>query len=83
MTRESLKAALQRYNIENGRFPSQEEGLGALRPYLDKEIPADPWGFDYVYRFPGENGPEPDVMCYGADGQPGGEETNADIVSWR
>ena len=80
---ESLKAALQRYNIETGRFPTEEEGLAALRPYLDKEIPADPWGNPYVYRFPGEHGPEPDVMCYGADGQPGGEETNADVVSWK
>jgi len=80
---ESLKSALQVYNIKNGRFPSQEDGLAAIRPMLDKDIPSDPWGNPYVYRFPGEHGDEPDILCYGADGQPGGEGINADIVSWK
>ncbi len=80
---ESLKAALQRFNIEHGRFPTQEEGLQAVRPYLDKEIPLDPWQNPYVYRFPGEHGSEPDVLSYGADGQPGGEEINTDVTSWQ
>jgi len=80
---ESLGAALQRYNIEHGRFPDEDEGLAALRPFLQKDIPNDPWQNPYVYKFPGEHGPEPDVLCYGSDGQPGGEETAADIVSWR
>ena len=80
---ESLMAALQRYNIEHGRFPNQDEGLASVREFLTKDIPLDPWGNPYAYRFPGDHGPEPDVMSYGADGQPGGEETNADIVSWQ
>jgi len=80
---ESLMAALQRFNIEHGRFPKQEEGLQAVRPYLTKEIPADPWGNAYVYRFPGEHGPDPELTSYGADGQPGGDGPNADIASWR
>jgi len=80
---ESLKAALQRFNIEHGRFPTQEEGLQAVRPYLDKEIPLDPWQNPYVYRFPGEHGSEPDVLSYGADGQPGGEDINTDVTSWQ
>jgi len=80
---ESLKAALQRFNIEHGRFPTQEEGLQAVRPYLDKEIPLDPWQNSYVYRFPGENGPEPDILSYGADGQPGGDGVNTDVTSWQ
>lgn len=79
---ESLKAALQVYNIKNGNFPSQEEGLAAVRPYLDKDIPLDPWNNPYVYRFPGENG-EPELLSYGADGAPGGEGVNADILSWK
>lgn len=80
---ESFMTALQRYNIEHGRFPTEEQGLAALRPYLSKDVPMDPWGNPYIYRFPGEYGPEPEVMSYGADGQPGGEGPDADIVSWK
>lgn len=80
---ESLMSALQRYNIENGRFPTQEQGLEAVRPFLTKEIPLDPWGTPYVYRYPGENSSDPELISYGADGQPGGEEANADITSWQ
>ena len=80
---EQIASAAQRFNLENGRFPNEEEGLQALSKYLTKEIGLDPWGNPYVYRFPGEHGPEPDIFSYGADGEPGGEETNADIVSWK
>ena len=80
---EALMAALQRYNIEHGKFPAQEEGLMAVRPYLTKDVPADPWNNPYVYRYPGEHGSEPDVMSYGADGKPGGEGPDADVESWR
>ena len=80
---EAFSAALQRFNIEHGRFPSEEEGLQALRPFLTKDIPNDPWDRSYVYRYPGEHGPEPDLLSYGADGQPGGEGPNQDIESWR
>ncbi len=80
---ESLSAATQLFNIENGRFPSQEEGIDALRRYLQKDIPLDPWKRPYVYRFPGQHGPEPDIICYGADGEEGGEGPNADIASWK
>ena len=70
------------------------QGLEALRtrpanvnfwegPYLDKEVPLDPWKRAYVYRFPGEHGDTPDILSYGGDGQPGGEGVNADIVSWK
>jgi general secretion pathway protein G len=52
-------------------------------PYLPQEIPVDPWARPYVYKFPGEHGDEPDIISYGADGQPGGEGLNADIVSWK
>ena len=80
---EQIASAAQRFNLDTGRFPSQEEGLDVLGKYLTKEIGPDPWGNAYVYIFPGEHGPEPDILSYGADGQPGGEETAADIVSWR
>jgi general secretion pathway protein G len=80
---ESLMSALQRYNIENGRFPTQEQGLDAVRPFLTKDIPLDPWGTPYIYRYPGEHSSDPELISYGADGQEGGEEANADINSWQ
>jgi general secretion pathway protein G len=75
-------------------FPTTEQGLEALRtkpanfnqwegPYLKKEIPKDPWGHDYLYKYPGEHGDEPDIISYGLDGQPGGDGLNADVVSWK
>jgi len=80
---DSLSAATQLFNIENGRFPTQEEGLAALRPFLQKNIPDDPWKRPYIYRYPGEHGPEPDLLSYGADGTEGGEGPNTDIASWK
>ena len=91
---ENFMTALGSYKLDTGNFPSTEQGLQALRvkpegvnlwagPYMHKEIPKDPWGHDYVYRFPGEHGDLPDLISYGADGQAGGEGINADILSWK
>jgi general secretion pathway protein G len=85
--------ALGLYKLDTGAFPSTEQGLLALRlkpdansnwsgPYLPQDIPMDPWGRPYLYKYPGEHGDEPDVLSLGADGQPGGEGNNADIGSW-
>jgi general secretion pathway protein G len=90
----SFLTALGTYKLDTGTFPTTEQGLQALRvkpgeanqwagPYLPKEVPVDPWGRPYVYKFPGEHGDEPDVISLGGDGQPGGEGLNADIVSWK
>lgn len=90
----AFMTALGAYKLDTGTFPTTEMGLQALRerpqnvnqwngPYLPQEIPVDPWGHPYVYRYPGEHGDEPDIISYGADGQPGGEGINADIVSWK
>jgi len=90
---ELLSQALDVYRLDVGRYPSTEQGLKALRvrpadtpnwdgPYLSKEIPKDPWGRDYIYRCPGEHG-EYDLISLGADGLPGGEGENQDIVSWK
>jgi general secretion pathway protein G len=79
----SFKTALLAYKIDAGTFPTTEEGLEAVRPYLDVDVPNDPWGHPYVYRFPGEHGDAPDIISLGADGKPNGEGINADIVSWR
>ena len=89
----SFITALGQYKLDTGIFPATEQGLQAVRvkpenanqwngPYLPQEIPNDPWGHAYLYKFPGDHGDEPDLISLGADGQPGGEGNNADIVSW-
>ena len=86
--------ALGQYKLDTSLWPTTEQGLAALRtkpgelrtwrgPYLPQEVPMDPWGAPYVYKYPGEHGDEPDIISFGADGQPGGEGMNADIVSWK
>ena len=80
---EAFAGALQTHHIEKGRFPTQEEGLAAIRIYLAKDIPNDPWGNPYGYKYPGDHGPEPDLWSYGADGKSGGDGVSADIVSWK
>jgi general secretion pathway protein G len=90
----SFMTALGAYKLDTGLFPTTEQGLQALRaapqgvnqwqgPYLPQEIPVDPWGRPYQYKFPGDHGDEPDIISLGADGQPGGERFNADVVSWK
>jgi general secretion pathway protein G len=90
----NIQSALGAYKLEVGTYPTQEQGLTALRqkpdgveqwhgPYLVKDLGNDPWGHPYIYKFPGEHGDEPDIISYGADGQPGGTDLNADVVSWK
>jgi general secretion pathway protein G len=90
----SFMTALGAYKLDTGTFPTTEQGLQALRvappgvnqwqgPYLPAEIPVDPWGRAYLYKFPGDHGDEPDVVSYGADGAPGGDNINTDILSWK
>ena len=90
----NFMTALGAYKLDTSTFPTTEQGLAALRvrppnmplwngPYLPQDVPLDPWGRAYVYRFPGENGDEPEIISLGADGQPGGESIDADIVSWK
>jgi general secretion pathway protein G len=97
MQMESMETALKLYKLDSGTYPSTEQGLQALveapsvgEPprnwreggYLEKgKIPKDPWGNDYVYMSPGAHG-EYDLLSYGADGEPGGEDKDKDIASW-
>lgn len=88
-----FEAALDTYRLDVGRYPTSEQGLEALftrpqgidkwdGPYLKKEIPRDPWGHAYAYQSPSEHG-DFAIVSYGADGSPGGEGIDQDIVSWK
>ena len=87
---EALGASIDLYRLEVGSYPPTLEALvekphGAERwngPYLKKRvIPKDPWGHNYVYRYPGKNGGY-DLMSLGSDNSEGGEGEQKDIVSW-
>jgi general secretion pathway protein G len=89
---DALEKALDQYRLDVGRYPSTEQGLGALvtqpagsskwaGPYLKKGVPLDPWEKPYLYKAPGEHG-EVDLFSYGRDGTPGGTGEDADITSW-
>ncbi len=75
--------ALDLYRLEKHHYPNTDEGLNVLKPYLKKDIPKDPWGNEYEYKSPGEEGRDYDLVSYGADGAPGGDGNNLDIVSWK
>lgn len=81
-----LSQAVEMFRLENLRYPSMDDGLDALLPDGDKQgyikaLPKDPWGNEYLYLIPGENGVF-DVMSLGADGRLGGEGEDADIGNW-
>ncbi len=94
---QGIETALNLYKLDNGVFPSTEQGLqalvepptvGILPPkwrtggYMDKgKVPKDPWGNDFVFLSPGTHG-EYDLSSYGIDGEAGGEGDNADINNW-
>jgi general secretion pathway protein G len=75
---DAIEKALDQYRLDQRRYPSNEEGLAAVGPYLKKAVPADPWGHPYVYRTPGQKG-EFELFSYGRDGKPGGTGDDADI----
>jgi len=90
---QDFMGALGTYKLDNSTYPTTRQGLIALRvkpseaprwngPYIPQELPKDPWDHDWVYKSPGDHGNEPDIISYGADGRPGGDGINADIVSW-
>jgi general secretion pathway protein G len=94
---ESMETALKLYKLDNGNYPTTEQGLQALVEapaagglaknwrqggYLEKgRVPKDPWDSDFVYISPGVHG-DFDLSCLGADGEAGGEGKNKDINNW-
>lgn len=88
---DAFEKALDQYRLDTGRYPSTEQGLGALLqrpqnepkwngPYLRKTVPLDPWGRPYEYRAPGTQG-DYDLLSYGKDRTAGGSDENADITN--
>lgn len=92
----SIEESLGLFKLDNGFYPSTEQGLKALvskpeigriptrysaEAYLRK-IPVDPWGNPYLYLSPAVHSRDFDLISYGADGEPGGEGFDADINSW-
>lgn len=93
----SLETALETYKLDNGFYPSTEQGLQALVEapttgrlpkkwrtggYLAKgKVPKDPWGNDFIYLCPGSHS-DFDITSYGGDGQAGGEGDDADVNNW-
>jgi general secretion pathway protein G len=90
-----LEQALEMYRLDMLDYPDEQAGLQALRTlpagadnvdryrqggYV-KFLPQDPWGRDYLYRYPGDHGVI-DIFSYGQDGEEGGEGQAKDIVSW-
>jgi len=92
----SIMQAMNLYRLDNGRYPTQDQGLHALveKPTTDplpgnwkdggylERLPVDPWGNPYQYLNPGAHG-EIDIFSFGADGKAGGEANDADIGSWQ
>jgi general secretion pathway protein G len=94
----SIEGALKLYKLDNGTYPTTEQGLQALvappeiepRPlkwreggYLEKgRVPLDPWKNEFKYLSPGENNPDYDLWSTGPDGEDGGEGKNADVTNW-
>jgi len=88
-----MKGALETMRLDLGRFPTEEENLKMLfqapqeerlralwrGPYLDEQVPSDPWGAPYQYTMPGRDGRPFALFSFGADGTAGGEGNNADI----
>ena len=95
---ESLETALRLFKLDNGYYPTTEQGLEALvsKPtlgripirwreggYLDKgQVPKDPWGQEFVFLSPGVHNRDFDLVSKGADGEIGGENEDKDITNW-
>lgn len=92
----AIENALELYKLDNGFYPSNDQGIAALikrpsgdptpqnwnGPYIKGDLPKDPWGHPYRYKNPGDHGNDVDVFTYGANNQPGGTGTDATIGNW-
>lgn len=86
---EAIEKSLEQYRLDTGHYPTQEQGLVAVvkkpnneprwdGPYLKKDLPMDPWGRPFIYKFPGARG-DFELSSLGKDGVPGGVGESADL----
>jgi general secretion pathway protein G len=89
----NIPTALKLYELDNGMYPTTEQGLKALidkpattpvpqswnGPYVEKKSLMDPWGKDYLYRYPSTHGADYDLYSLGKDGK----EDDSDICNWK
>lgn len=87
-----LENAIKEFKLDTGRYPTTAEGLEALMeqpenvpnwdgPYLEKNLPKDPWNRQYLYKYPGKKYIF-EITSLGADGKEGGEKEDKDITNW-
>jgi general secretion pathway protein G len=94
----AIESALKIYKLENGSYPTTDQGLEALtkKPevepipknykkggYMEESSIKDPWDNDYVYRSPGDDDRDYEIISYGSDGKEGGEDFASDIYSYK
>lgn len=90
---EAFDKAIDQFRVDTGHFPTTEQGLNGLfsqpanepmwhGPYIKKSIPIDPWGNAYVFKSPGTDSRDYEILSYGNDGKSGGSGEDADITSW-
>lgn len=88
----AIESALKLYRLDNYRYPTEAQGLKALRekptdvkswkgPYVEN-LPSDPWDSPYRYRNPGRDGRAIEVFTLGADNRDGGEGPDEDLGNW-
>lgn len=98
MDMRTIESALRFYRLDNGFYPTTQQGLEALiqRPQISPEppnwrtggylesssVPKDPWGNPYIYRSPGQDGRDFEIISLGADGREGGAGFNREIRNW-
>jgi general secretion pathway protein G len=79
---QQIDQAIEMYRLDNGRYPTNEEGIQALvTGRFLRRVERDPWGNAFIYRIPGTDGRSYDVVSLGADGREGGTGENADIAN--
>ena len=92
----NVESALEQFKRRHGFYPSTEQGLAALveKPTVGKvpenypadgylkAVPKDGWGNDFIYYSPGVAGHKIEIISYGADGEEGGDEMDADLTNY-
>lgn len=91
---ESFEKGIDQFRVDIGHFPTTEQGLNSLYsqpaneplwrgPYIKKSIPLDPWNKAYVFKSPGTNGRDYEILSYGKDGKEGGDDEDADVSNYQ